>query len=208
VVEATAPARYSLSFTSGALLMHEASIAVPLYTEDRDWALVRRRIEAENLLQARTVSSGLRRTQEITKRLAALSDAEIDFFLDASLTERGYLLWVAACRRYTLIGEFADEVLRERFLVMATTVTYEDFDVFLRSRAMWHEEVANLKESTANKLRGNVFRMLTDTGLVSDTHLIVSPILSNSLVTLLTKGNPSDLRFFPVVSSAQSTKAG
>jgi hypothetical protein len=207
-VEATARTRYSLSFTSGALLLHEASIAAPLYIEDRDWALVRRRIEAENLLQARTVSSGQRRAREITQRLATLSDPELELFENSTVTERGYLLWVAACRRYTLIGEFAEEVLRERFLVMATTLGYEDFDAFLRSRAVWHEEVANLKESTANKLRGNVFRMLADTGLLTATHQIVTPLLSDSLVTLLTRGNPSDLRFFPVASSAQSTKAG
>lgn len=207
-MEATAPARYSLAFTSGALLMHEASIAVPLFMEERDWTLVRRQIEAQNLLQARTVSSGQRRAREITQRLATLNDAELELFENSTLTERGYLLWVAACRRYTLIGEFADEVLRERFLVMSTTLKYEDFDAFLRSRAMWNEEVANLKESTANKLRGNVFRMLADTGLVTPTHQITSPLLSDSLVNLLTTRNPSDLKFFPVAYSAQSTKAG
>jgi hypothetical protein len=150
----------------------------------------------------------LRRSQEITKRLAALSDAEIDFFHEAALTERGYLLWVAACRRYTLIGEFAEEVLREKFLVMATTLSREDFDAFMRNRAIWHEEVANLKESTAHKLRENIFRMLSDTGLLTSTYQIVSPMLSDQLLGLLNMVTPSDIRFFPVASSTDTVKAG
>ncbi len=57
-------------------------------------------------------------------------------------------MWAAACRRYDLIGEFAEEVLRERFLTLAATLGYEDFDSFMRAKALWHEELADLKDST------------------------------------------------------------
>ena len=77
-------------------------------------------------------------------------------------------MWAAACRRYDLIGEFAEEVLRERFLLLAPTLDYEDFDSFVRGKALWHEEVADLKDSTLQKLRSNVFRMLVEAGLLSD----------------------------------------
>ena len=55
--------RYALSFTSGALLMREAFIVAPIYLREHDWAKVRQLIQEDNLLQARTVSTGRRRAR-------------------------------------------------------------------------------------------------------------------------------------------------
>lgn len=185
--------RYALSFTSGALLVREALVAAPLYLQERDWSKVRELIEEDNLLQSRTRSSGVRLTREVAQRLAVLSGDEIELLIDATPTERGYLMWAAACRRYDLIGEFAEEVLRERFLVLGTTLDHDDFDSFIRGKALWHEEVADLKESTLRKLRSNVFRMLVEAGLLSDDGRIVQAVLSARLADTLA----SDIRFFP-----------
>lgn len=195
MVEVT-PARYALSFTSGALLVREALVAAPIYLQERDWARVRALIAQDNLLQARTRASGARLAREVAQRLAALSVDEIELLLDATPTERGHLMWVAACRRYALIGEFAEEVLRERFLVLAHTLDYDDFDSFIRSKALWHEEVVDLKESTLIKLRATVFRMLTEAGLLSDGR-IVPAVLSVRVAEHLDARTPSDVRFFP-----------
>jgi hypothetical protein len=185
--------RYALSFTSGALLVREALVAAPIYLREHDWAKVREFIEEDNLLQSRTRSSGFRLAREVAQRLSALSDAELGLLVDATPTERGYLMWAAACRRYDLIGEFAEEVLRERFLVLAQTLVYGDFDSFVRSKALWHEEVANLKDSTLRKLRSTVFRMLIEAGLLSEDGRILQAVLSTRIAEALS----SDIRYFP-----------
>lgn len=195
MVEAT-PARYALSFTSGALLVREALVAAPIYLQERNWGRVRALIAQDNLLQARTRASGARLGREVAQRLASLSVDEIELLLDATPTERAHLMWVAACRRYALIGEFAEEVLRERFLVLAHTLDYDDFDSFIRSKALWHEEVVDLKESTLIKLRATVFRMLAEAGLLSDGR-IVPAVLSARVAERLDARVPSDVRFFP-----------
>ncbi len=123
------PTRYALSFTSGALLMREALVAAPIYLREHDWAKVRELIEEDNLLQSRTRSSGFRLAREVAQRLSVLTDAEIELLIDSTTSERGHLLWAAACRRYDLIGEFAEEVLRERYLILAPTLGYGDFDI-------------------------------------------------------------------------------
>jgi hypothetical protein len=189
--------RYALSFTSGSLMLHEASVAVPLYLSKRDWKSVRENLEEDNLLQARTVASSTRRAREITQRLTILSDEEIDLLKIATSTERGHLLWVAACRRYQLIGEFAEEVLRERFLTMANTLSYEEFDAFLRGKALWHDEIDELTDSTLRRLRSNLFRMMVESGLLSDKGRILPALVSSRLTNLLEERQPSDLRFFP-----------
>ncbi|MER7591795.1 DUF1819 family protein [Micromonospora sp. NPDC127501] len=195
--ESAGTARYKLSFTSGALLMREGIIAAPLYLREGVWSKVRAVIEEENLLQARTVASGHRLAREVTQRLAVLADDEIELLVDATTTERGHLLWVAACRRYDLIGEFAEEVVRERFLLLASTLTYEDFDSFVRTKALWHEELAQIKDSTLQKLRSNVFKMLQEAELLSEARLIMPAVLSERVAAVLSARTPSDLRFFP-----------
>lgn len=197
IVDKFGASRYALSFTSGALLMREALIATPIYLREHNWAKVRQLIEQDNLLQARTVSSGQRRAREVSQRLAVLSDEELELLTDSTTSERGHLLWAAACRRYNLIGEFAEEVLRERFLLLTTTLTHNDFDSFIRSKALWHEEVAELKDSTLRKLRANVFRMLIEAGLLAEDGRILPAVLSTRVTDSLASRTPSDIRFFP-----------
>ena len=96
-----------------------------------------------NLLQARTHRTGVRLVRETVQRLSALTDDEVELLIEATASERGHLMWAAACRRYELIGEFAEEVLRERFLLLASTLEYQDFDSFVRAKALWHEELAD-----------------------------------------------------------------
>jgi hypothetical protein len=193
-----APApRYALSFTSGALLMREAVIAAPLYVRERDWPKVRALIANNNLLQTRTAASGSRLAREVAQRLAVLTDDEIELLIEATATERGHLLWAAACRRYDLIGEFAEEVVRERFLLLTPTLSYEDFDSFVRGKSLWHSELAELKESTVRKLRANVFRMLNEADLLSDDGHLLQAVLSQRIASALAARSPSDLRFYP-----------
>lgn len=197
MADTPATSRYALSFTSGALLMREALIAAPIYLREHDWAKVRQLIQEDNLLQARTVSTGHRRAREVAQRLAVLSEHELELLVDSTTSERGHLLWAAACRRYDLIGEFAEEVLRERFLLLTPTLDHDDFDSFIRSKALWHEEVAALKDSTLRKLRSNVFRMLVEAGLLTEDDRILQAVISNRVADVLSARTPSDIQFFP-----------
>jgi hypothetical protein len=192
-----AEARYRLSFTTGGVLVRESAVAAPLYQQLGEWASVRAAIDSENLLQARTVSSGRRLAREVVQRLAELTDDQIGLLTDGTIVERGYLMWVAACRRYCLLGEFAEEVVRERFLLLAPAVGHADFDSFIRSKAMWHEELAELKESTYRKLRSNVFLMLREVGVLDDVGNITPAVLTDRLTVALGERSPSDVRFLP-----------
>lgn len=189
--------RYALSFTSGGLLIREASAVAPMYLREHDWGQVREAIDEDNLLQARTRSAGVRLAREVVQRLSVLSAAEVELLVDASPTERGYVMWAAACRRYALIGEFAEEVLRERFLTLAGNVTYEDYDAFYRAKAMWHDELDHVTHSSYKKLRQVLFRMMTEAALLNSKGRIEPALISARLTSCLHERTPSDIRFFP-----------
>ncbi|MGP5036572.1 DUF1819 family protein [Brachybacterium alimentarium] len=193
---AVAP-RYALSFTTGGLLERESAVLAPVYIEHRDWAKVRDIAVEENLLQTRTHSTGVRRVRETVKRMSALFDHEIEIFSDITATERGHLMWVAACRRYELIGEFAEEVLRERFLTLAGTVAYEDYDSFYRAKAMWHDELGAVSDLSYKKLRQVLFKMVVEAGLLTAKGAIEPVLPTAHVADCLNQRTPSDIRFFP-----------
>lgn len=173
-------------------------IAAPIFQTERDWGRVRTQLVTGNLLQTRTRSSSVRLAREVAQRLAVLTEDEVDLLIDASSSERAHLLWTAACRRYVLIGDFAEEVLRERFLVLQPTLTHAEFDRFLRGKELWHPELQHSSESTLKELRAVIFRMLRSAGLLTETGEIVPAVLSARLIDALGSRTPSDLRFFPI----------
>lgn len=193
----TRDSRYRLSFSVGGLFVTEALVAAPLYVQSHDWRAVRAAIDADNLLQARTVASARRLASELVQRLEEFTDDEIGVFLDGAATERSHLMWAAACRRYDLLGEFAEEVVRERFLLLAPTLSPEHFDAFVRAKAVWHEELSSAAASTLQRLRSNAYLMLREAGLLSEAGEILPCVLSPRVAEALQRRSPSDVRFFP-----------
>ena len=188
---------YALSFTSGALLATEAAVVAPVYLREHDWNATRVRVRDAKLLQHRVASSNDRRLRALIPRLQVLSDAELEIVAEGTSTDRGHLMWSAACRRYDLVGEFAEEVLRERFLVLAGTVSYEEYDSFYLAKAMWHDELGQVTDATYKKLRQITFRMAVEAGLLTKQGLIEPALLSARVAECLDQRTPSDIRFFP-----------
>lgn len=189
--------RYALSFTTGGLFSTEAALVAPIYLHEHDWTSTQARVKHENLLQSRAASSNARVLRALIPRLQCLTDAELQIVADGTSTERGHLMWVAASRFYSLIGEFAEEVLRERFLTLAGTVSYEDYDSFYRAKAMWHDELDAISAATYKKLRQVLFKMMVEAELLTTKGIIEPALLSSRVAECLGERTPSDIRFFP-----------
>lgn len=195
--DSAAAPRYTLSFTTGGLLATEAAVVAPVYLRGHDWAATRAQARDGNLLQSRVASSTRRVLGALMPRLQLLSEAELQIVADGTSTERGHLMWAAACRRYGLIGEFAEEVLRERFLTLAGTLSYADYDSFYRAKAMWHDELDEVTALSYQKLRQVLFKMMIEAGLLTTQGTIEPAFLSPRVAGCLTQRTPSDIRFFP-----------
>lgn len=196
------PQRYLLSFTSGTLYLSGAPIAADLYLRHHDWTEVRESLRANNLLQARTASTAKRWSLELVNRLETMAEDELELLADATSDELEQLMWVATCRQYAIIAEFAEEVLRERFLLMQLELTPEHFDAFANEKALWHRELAEISSTTYQKLRSNLFKMLREGGLITDGGVIIPAVLSVRVREQLTRRTPSDARFFPTREAA------
>ena len=111
--------------------------------------------------------------------------------------EQAALLWLAACRAYRFIAEFAVEVLSDRFLSLRTALTYDDFDGFLSAKEEWSPKLATLSVSTRAKLRAVLFRLMRDAEILSRDNRILGAMLSPRVLTVIQAGNADELRYFP-----------
>lgn len=177
--------------------MQEAPLVAKCYLTLRDWPKTRAQVRNENLLQVRTSAAALRISKELVARLEQLDIPELEELLEANLRDRGHLLWVAACRRYAFIRDFATEVLREYHLLLRRQLNFGDYDAFYNAKALWHTELDAITPSTQNKLRQNLFRMLREADLLSEQRQIQSAMLSPRVAHLLARHGREEFLVFP-----------
>lgn len=193
--------RYIMSFTTGGLFHRESVLLAGLSLEFNDWTVVRNKVIDENLLQARTLNTQKRICREVISRLKTFNIEELRFLIDASRQEQSYLLWIAACRRYKFIADFAVEVLRERFITLKTDLNHKDFDSFLNRKSEWHTELDEICPTTRNKLRQVLFKMLHEADLLTANNMINTTMLTPKLIDLVVRTNRRDLLYFPIFES-------
>jgi len=193
--------RYIMSFSTGGLFHRESVKLASLYLELCDWSSVLDTVIAENLLQTRTLNTLKRVCREVVSRLTTLSPRELEFLVEGSHQEQAYLLWLAVCRRYRFIADFAVEVLRERYITLKMDLTHEDFDAFFNRKSEWNLELDEITPATRNKLRQVLFKILREADLLTINNEINATMLSPRLLGLIHQGSRRDILYFPIFES-------
>lgn len=187
-----------MSFTAGGLLYQESVKIAELYWDLGDWSTVRNQVLEKNILQSRTLNTAKRVYREISARLKLLSGEELKIAIEGSRQEQNHILWLAICKRYQFIYDFAVGVVREKFLQLNLELTLEDYDAFFNAKAEWHDELERLTNETRNKLRQIVFKMLREAELVSKDNIINPVILTPHVVKTICKDTQANLAVFPI----------
>jgi hypothetical protein len=192
---------YNLSFTTGGLFHRESLILASLFAEVNDWDRVRDQVLSENLLQSRTLNTSKRQCREIISRLETLEQSELDLLIYGSTQEQKYLLWIAVCRRYRFVAEFAEEVIRERYIGMKQDLQYVEFDFFINKKSEWHPELEEIQPTTKNKLRQVLFKILREADLLTERNTINASMLSQRLLAAIPREKRRDVFVFPLFES-------
>lgn len=187
-----------MSFTTGGLFYSESLLLFDLYVGVRNWDDVYSQALEANTLQTRVVSTAKRVLREIISRLRTLTKDELQLLQQGSASEQKYLLWLGVCRRYAFIHDFASEVIRERYLTLKHDLPNEEFEIFYNAKEQWHDELEKLAESTKNKLRTVLYRILREADIIDTNKLILPAILTDELITTIAKHDVNDLAIFPI----------
>jgi len=173
---------YKLSFTTGGLFYCETLKSIHLFDELQDWGAVKRKLQAENLLQARTSASATRSSRELIQRLQTLTASQLEILRDGTRQDQVQILWLAVCKQYDFVYEFATQVLHGKYLKLDFFLSYDDFDEFFNSLAEWNENLEKTTETTRKKLRQVLFRMIREADLLSAKNAILPVILSSRVI--------------------------
>jgi hypothetical protein len=195
-----------MSFVTGGLFYVESLAVASLHRVGEPWAATSARAFEEGAFPVRKASSARRSLREIIHRLKWLSDQELALLLDGARDEQTALLWVAVCRTYRFVGEFAEEVIADRYLSLRTDLTHDDFDAFYARKAEWSDKLTAISESTKAKLRAVLFRFMRESGILGSTDRIEPALLSTRVLALLNEAGGRDLGFFPGVRSLAGTQ--
>lgn len=190
-----------MSFTTGSLFHLESVKLAELYLQLGEWNAVRDKVVSENILQARALNTLKRVCNEVISRLKTLGSGEISLLVDATSQEQGYLLWLAVCRRYRFIADFAVDVLRERYITLKTDLSYVDFDSFFNKKSEWHDELEKIRPATRIKLRQILFKILREADLLTANNTINAVFFSQRFLEAIPNCNRQDVLFFPVFES-------
>jgi hypothetical protein len=191
------PHRTYRTFNTATLLLPESVAVAALYETLGDRAAARAEAVARNLVQARTHSSCVRLTGEICSRLDGLGTDERKLLVHGTHHEQAALLWLALCRRYTFIRDFTIEVVRERHLSGRRRVGPDDFEAFYNRKADWHPELEAKSPNTRRRLRGTLFQMMRQAGLLLADDALAVVLLGPRLVAAIAAVDRDDLGLFP-----------
>lgn len=157
--------RYLMSFGTGGAHLNESIALAAVRLGGAPWDEVAQRLD---LFAVRKEGSAKRLARELTHRLRRLKDEELALLCAGDRTEQKALLWLAICRTYQFIGEWAREVLVDRAQTYQLQISYPDFDRFWREKEEQAPDLATLTPSTRAKLRAVLFRLMRETDVSDD----------------------------------------
>lgn len=184
--------RYKFSFTA-------ASLQVPVMTSLAE-KMVNEGLSLDELkpedVGKERAKTNKRQFIEMKKRLATLSDDEINHLARASYEEQRLLSMVAFARAYRFFYDFVTDVVAEKVALFNFTLTDMDYNVFFSRVAADHPEADKLTSLTQKKVRQYTFKVLEQAGLINNVkeRIIQVPQLSIAFTLLISATRPQDLR--------------
>lgn len=192
---------YKMSFAVGGLLLNESVEVARLHARSEAWDATLERALEGGITSLPKEASRRRTLREIVNRISTLDEDELDYLIEAAdRQDQKALLWLATCRAYRFVREFATEVIHERFLSFQLDLPLESFDVLFAAKAEWDEGLAAISAMTRAKLRQVLFRMMREASVITEDNRILSAYVSPRLKSILATKNPREIVLFPGLS--------
>lgn len=168
------------------------------YLELKDWKMVEHAVLEDNLLGKGTIATRKREFKELQKRLKTLTHDQLKYYRNGSGTEIKQLSLLACFKLYDFMYEFTTEVIRNKLLLFDYQVLNSDYESFYESKALSHDNLNTISESTQKKLKQVLFKILEQSELIDSVKNknIQKPYLSEDLIKLIIQDDPKYLSAF------------
>jgi len=188
---------YSMSFTAASLFPAESLALAKVYAETRNWEETRQQALQANLIQKRSYSSIMRQVPELIKRLKNLNDTQIEQLLSANDHEQKHILWLAVCKTYPFMKEFAQEILNEHYHGFNNRIEAADVRAFFDAKAVTFPKLQDLSVQTQKKVISETMTLLRQAELISAKNEILPLFMTASLEACLSEEDDEYRRIYP-----------
>jgi hypothetical protein len=161
---------YNASFTTGALMLHESRVIIPLLLSG-DTEGVKREINVGEALKLNAFASRRKKVGEITKRFKHVKPIVWQRFIDSEEQEQLLILYYACLKTYNIMKDFQIDFLLKKWLNYSLEYDKYVFLDFLFRQSATHPEIDAWTDETKDKLSSVVNVMLTEVGLLKEGKL-------------------------------------
>lgn len=191
------PREYRLSFTVGGLFLHESVALAQAWVSSRDWNAVRGAVPNNFFVASGGASSATRLRNEAIRRLRNLKEEELTHLSECPVTDAKALCWVAACREYRLLSDFAWQILLDHHSPYAEPIRGANFEMLLDGLAAADTNVASMKRTTRARLSSVLLRMLREAELIDEEGRVLTLPITDGLRSLLSRHTIGGLDCIP-----------
>lgn len=182
-------AKYQFTFTAASLRLNDFIHVARLKLNNEE-------VDHIYLLGAGNSATGKRMMREYGKRLATLTPDQLRILTEGPLSDQKQIAFLAICKTYTFIREFAVEVLREKIFMFDLELKDGDFISFLRRKQESHPELDRITDNTTYKIRQVTFKILEQAGIIDSvkTRIIQRQIIDYAVLKAITDENKEWLK--------------
>lgn len=177
------PERFRLSFTAASLFLSDmALLAHSVIAAEGDWNQL-----TGELLSRNRQKSNKRELTELVLRLKTLSNEELELLAFGNLEDQKQISLIAFGRTYTFFRFFLLEVVLRKLDALDHQLSDMDYWTYFSSKELTHPELTELAETTREKLRQVMFKVMEQGGMIDSvkSKRICPPLLTSSVRAML-----------------------
>lgn len=190
--------KYTFSFTGASALIAETLVIAEEYNRLKDWKAVEKSLLDNNLLNKVKQATFKREFSEIKKRLSLLTEDQLQLMIQGSLDDAKAMILLSLVKAYSFLRDFIVEVIRNKYLLFDTVVSEIDYIKFVNTKSLSHNELTEITEVTAKKVKQVIFKLLEQVGLITQAKngSILKPILNSKVLDVIVDDDPALLNAF------------
>lgn len=179
-------------------MITETLIIAKEYDRLKDWKKVEQSIKENNLLMKIKESTFKREFVEIKKRLSTLNPSQLNLLINGDLDETKAMIFLSLVKTYSFFFDFINEVVRNKYLMFDYLLTDSDYIKFFNAKSFIHEELNNISDITAKKVKQVVYKLMEQIGLINNIKngSIFKPMISDNVLEVIINDNPEYLTVF------------
>ncbi len=161
---------YKASFTREQFLFHEMRTVSQLMMENKSDEEIKKFVIDDNLFQYPTEKSVERMVRNCLKRLHLLDDIRlVSIIANGTSDSAKQVCLYAMMNQYRVINEFMTSVIGEKYRLRDFSFSKKDMNVFFSRLQEQSDVVASWSDSTIQKLKQVIVKMLVDTEYLDNT---------------------------------------